>query len=171
MAPKNYGQNECGRSRAKARPTGFTLIELLVVIAIIAILASMILPALSRAKQKSQSVACINHLKQLVTASMVYSVDYRDYWPLNNAGDPALNLSNPPLNYSPRVWAEGREGSNLTDERSAEGMLSDRVSLLAPFIKSKTVFRCPGDKKPWVVNGKQITRPRSYGMNAYVGWN
>src|SRR5438105_691142 len=86
---------------------GFTLIELLVVIAIIAILAAMLLPALSRAKQKSQSVACINNLKQLVTASVVYAVDFRDYWPLNNPGDDALNLANPPANYAAKVWAEG----------------------------------------------------------------
>jgi prepilin-type N-terminal cleavage/methylation domain-containing protein len=150
---------------------GFTLIELLVVIAIIAILAAMLLPALSRAKQKSQTVACINNLRQLTIASVVYSVDFRDYWPLNNQGDDAVNLANPPAGYYPRVWAEGREGSNLIDELAASGMVSDKVSLVAPYLKSKNVFRCPGDKKPWKVNNQLLTRPRSYGMNAYVGWN
>jgi prepilin-type N-terminal cleavage/methylation domain-containing protein/prepilin-type processing-associated H-X9-DG protein len=149
----------------------FTLIELLVVIAIIAILAAMLLPALSRAKQKSQTIACINNLKQLTTAAVVYSVDFRDFWPLNNPGDDAVNLANPPAGYSPRVWAEGREGSNLIDEQAANGMVSERVSLIAPYLKSKTVFRCPGDKKPWIINNQRLTRPRSYGMNAYVGWN
>lgn len=149
---------------------GFTLIELLVVIAIIAILASMLLPSLSRAKSKAQGIACANHLKQLATAAHLYATDFQDAWPLNNAGDPQLNLANPPANYRAKVWAEGREGSNLTDEKSAEGMVSDRVSLLAPFLKSKGVFRCPGDKKPWKVNGLTLTRPRSYGMNSYVGW-
>jgi prepilin-type N-terminal cleavage/methylation domain-containing protein/prepilin-type processing-associated H-X9-DG protein len=150
---------------------GFTLIELLVVIAIIAILAAMLLPALNKAKQKSQSVACINHLKQLTTAAIIYSVDNRDSWPLNNQGDDAVNLVNPPATYYPRVWAEGREGSNLIDEREAEGMVSDRVSLISPYVKQKLIFRCPGDKKPWRVNNQLITRPRSYGMNAYVAWN
>jgi prepilin-type N-terminal cleavage/methylation domain-containing protein/prepilin-type processing-associated H-X9-DG protein len=150
---------------------GFTLIELLVVIAIIAILASMLLPALSRAKQKSQSIACLNHLKQLSTAAMIYAVDFRDYWPLNNSGDANLNLANPPAGYQPQVWAEGREGSNLTDDASAMGMISERVSLIAPYLKTKAVFRCPGDNKPWRVNNRTLTRPRSYGMSAYVGWN
>ena len=155
----------------RAQRTGFTLIELLVVIAIIAILAAMLLPALNRAKQKSYGVACINNLKQLVTATMIYAGDYRDSWPLNNPGDDALNLASPPLTYQPKVWAEGREGSNLVDERSADGMVADRVSLIATYLKSKLVFRCPGDKKPWRVNNLLLTRPRNFGMNAYVGWN
>ncbi len=150
--------------------TGFTLIELLVVIAIIAILAAMLLPALSRSKRKSQSVACLNHLKQLMTASLLYAGDYRDFWPANNIGDASVNLANPPANYVPQVWAEGREGSNLIDEQTAQGMVSDRISLVAPYLKEKKVFRCPGDTKPWKVGTQYIQRPRSYGMNAYVAW-
>jgi prepilin-type N-terminal cleavage/methylation domain-containing protein/prepilin-type processing-associated H-X9-DG protein len=149
---------------------GFTLIELLVVIAIIAILAAMILPALGRAKAKSHTVACLNHLKQLTLASITYSVDYRDSWPLNNPGDPNVDLANIPANYVPKVWAEGREGSNLVDEQTAQGMVSDRVSLIAPYVKERAVFRCPGDKKPLRINGQVVMRPRSYGLNAYVGW-
>jgi len=156
---------------ASPRDAGFTLIELLVVIAIIAILAAMLLPTLSRAKQKGQAISCINNLKQLVTASLLYAGDYRDYWPANNQGDDDVNLASPPSNYVPRVWAEGREGSNLIDERTAEGMVSDRVSLIAPYLREKSVFRCPGDKKPLKVNNKTILRPRSFGMNAYVGWD
>jgi prepilin-type N-terminal cleavage/methylation domain-containing protein/prepilin-type processing-associated H-X9-DG protein len=159
------------RANNPAPVRGFTLIELLVVIAIIAILAAMLLPALSRAKSKSHSVACMNHLKQLAAAALLYAGDYQDYWPLNNEGDSSLNLANPPANHKPQVWAEGREGSNLYDEQTAEGMISERVSLIAPYVKAKGVFRCPGDRKPWKINGKTVTRPRSYGMNAYVGWD
>jgi len=152
-------------------PGGFTLIELLVVIAIIAILASMLLPALAKAKAKAHSIACINNEKQLCIAAMVYSTDFNDAWPLNNEGDPGLDLANPPAGYQPKVWVEGREGSNLVDEQDAVGMISEKVSLLAPYVKEKGSFRCPGDKKLRRVGNLMIRWPRSYGMNAYVAWN
>jgi prepilin-type N-terminal cleavage/methylation domain-containing protein/prepilin-type processing-associated H-X9-DG protein len=149
---------------------GFTLIELLVVIAIIAILASLLLPALAKAKMKADTISCINNSKQLVVASVVYSLDYGDCWPPNGPGDSAVDLANPPANYVPKVWAEGREGSNLYDDVTAAGLVSERLSLLAPYTKNKGIFRCPGDRQPWKVNGNSVLRPRSFGMNAYVAW-
>jgi prepilin-type N-terminal cleavage/methylation domain-containing protein/prepilin-type processing-associated H-X9-DG protein len=149
---------------------GFTLIELLVVIAIIAILAALLLPALAQAKRKADTISCINNEKQLVVASVVYGLDYGDCWPPNGPGDSTVDLVNPPANYVPKVWVEGREGSNLFDDLTAAGMVSERLSLLAPYTKNKGIFRCPGDHQSWTVNGKSVMRPRSFGMNAYVGW-
>jgi len=146
------------------------LIELLVVIAIIAILASMLLPALSSAKSKASSISCINNVRQIGMAAQVYATDYNDHWVSNGGGDANVNLANPPANYVASVWAEGREGSNLVDEKSADGLVSPKLSLLAPYLKARASFRCPGDKKPITKNGQTFSRPRNYGMNAFFGW-
>jgi len=159
------------RSRRSVPRNGFTLIELLVVIAIIAILAAMLLPALSRAKNKAEGIACVNNIRQLIAAAHVYALDNGDKWPANSQGDAAVNLANPPANYVPSVWVEGREGSNLTDQQTADGMVSDKISLLAPYMgRTKASFRCPSDKALTKVGAVSYYRPRSYGLNTFVGW-
>jgi prepilin-type N-terminal cleavage/methylation domain-containing protein/prepilin-type processing-associated H-X9-DG protein len=70
-----------------ANGRGFTLMELLLVIAIIAILAAMLLPALSRAKGKARQIACLNHLKQLALATVMYTTDHENHFPSSNSPD------------------------------------------------------------------------------------
>src|SRR5688572_18527386 len=91
------------------KKSGFTLIELLVVIAIIAILAAMLLPALAKAKQKAQGIQCINNLRQLTIAWMLYSGDNNDKLALNGGvGDTALSMADGRINNG--NWAHGLMG-------------------------------------------------------------
>jgi prepilin-type N-terminal cleavage/methylation domain-containing protein len=80
----------------RTRPYGFTLIELLVVIAIIAILAALLLPALASAKRKAQQAQCINNIKQMTLANLMYISDYtysiQDQAPDGSTGSWFINL-------------------------------------------------------------------------------
>src|SRR5580658_5387547 len=75
-------------SRGRSGNHGFTLIELLVVIAIIAILAAMLLPALSKAKSQSQGVGCMNNSRELIIALHMYADDNRDVLPFSYGSQP-----------------------------------------------------------------------------------
>ncbi len=116
----------CSGSPTAATPplskAGFTLVELLVVIAIIAILAAMLLPALSKAKEKARRTMCTSNMRQITLAHKVYTDDHRGVYMMygQNGGDPknVFNLSGPTVTWWPDIFR--REGYISRDFRAFE---------------------------------------------------
>jgi len=149
---------------------GFTLIELLVVIAIIAILAGMLLPALSKAKTKAEGIACMNKSRQLMAAWHLYNTENLDKMPGayhgGNAQNPVVNDKDAPMMVGWIDWDVRPDNTNvlyLTDRRYAS---------LGPYVgNSAAVFKCPADKFLSSAQKKKgwSQRVRSMSANIYVG--
>jgi len=140
---------------SSGKKNGFTLTELLVVIAVIAILAAMLLPALSKSKGRTQSIACLNNLRQLSTCWQLYAGDYNDLMvPNDNITGGAPGPS----------WCQGT-GILETNTTVIE------AGLLFGYNRSTALYRCPADVSMVIsLTGTQLSqlRNRSYNLSQSV---
>ena len=154
MKTENHWVRDGGRGSLCR--SGFTLIELLVVIVIIAILAALLLPVLSKAKEKARIVECISNLKQMQTGWAMYPNDFNDYM-----------VPNAPLAYPPsNSWCNATVGENWTTSVENTNRAVMETSILAPYMSGQIgVYKCASDRIP-SENGERI---RSYSMQSQVG--
>jgi prepilin-type N-terminal cleavage/methylation domain-containing protein/prepilin-type processing-associated H-X9-DG protein len=146
----------------------FTLLELLVVIAIIAILAALLLPVLTRAKQRAQGVLCLNSGKQIMMAMVLYGSEYNDFFPPN----PDDGNTNRGYN-----WCSGDASIGGPDEFNPDVLKDPSLSLLITYLGGDTsLFHCPGDRRSGlyqgsnpVLIGQTVPAARTFSMNQAVG--
>jgi prepilin-type N-terminal cleavage/methylation domain-containing protein/prepilin-type processing-associated H-X9-DG protein len=149
------------RARATTGIAGFSLIELLVVIAVIAILAALLLPALSRSREQGLRAACLNNIRQLTIAWIMYADDNEGRLAPNSwyyfAG--SETLGNDGDSWAPGVTRHDANPENL------------RKGVLWPYNQSAGIYRCPADKSTIeTLDGQPLPqlRTRSYNMNGHI---
>jgi len=144
---------------------GFTLIELLVVIAIIGMLAAILFPVFSRARENARRTACLSNEKQIGLGILQYCQDYDETFPLAVRGE-VVGAFPPPLGTSPAGSNPCSVAGNTCYQTSSPGGANTWDTVLQPYIKSTQILECPsetrGDTRSyttnWVLSAQKVSK-------------
>jgi prepilin-type N-terminal cleavage/methylation domain-containing protein len=145
------------------RVVGFTLIELLVVIAVIAILAALLLPALSVAKEKARKIQCVNNQRQLALAWHLYPDDNGDRLPPNGQGSADTLDGN-------KLWVVGDSHLDPSAYTNRDYLVDRRYAAFADYLGAPAIYKCPSDRSTVLLGGQSYPKLRSYSLNGYMNW-
>ena len=167
-----------GKIRATrfSRHQAFTLVELLVVIAIIAILASLLLPALEKAKIKTRALQCINGHRQLAIAWRMYAEENDDFLIYSSTGqDSAYVVGSVPVNTADPsepdnfAWSGAHMDFTAANRANWDPSFDMMQRPLWPYVKNISLYKCPGDFSKVTTSNVTHDRILSMSMNLFVG--